>query len=154
MTGTGIASFDTMNAVLVIYYLVGFGMAVLVRTNQPWAWWLALLLTLALIAVGTFYYDPIILPGTPSRSTRLVRKCAVPGWGCSVLSLISAYSDCGRNLHHSLEREQEKPLLVATSTSPAIHGRLPRSTRRRQQPCRSFGDKRPARWWSVEPRVS
>lgn len=62
VSGTGIASFDTVNAVLFIYYLVGFGMAVLVRTNQRWAWWLVLLLTLALIAVGTFYYDPIILP--------------------------------------------------------------------------------------------
>ena len=62
MTRTGVASFDTFNAVLVIFYLVGFGMAVLVRTNHRWAWWLVLLLTLALIAIGTFYYDPTILP--------------------------------------------------------------------------------------------
>ena len=58
----GVSSFDTFNPALVIFYLIGFGMTVLVRTNQRWAWWLVLLFTLGLIALGTFYYDPVILP--------------------------------------------------------------------------------------------
>ena len=57
-----VSSFDTFNPALVIFYLLGFGMTVLVRTNQRWAWWLVLLFTLGLIALGTFYYDPVILP--------------------------------------------------------------------------------------------
>jgi hypothetical protein len=49
----GVSSFDTFNPVLVIFYLIGFGMTVLVRTNQRWAWGLVLLFTLGLIALGT-----------------------------------------------------------------------------------------------------
>ena len=58
----GVSPFDTFNPALALFYLIGFGMTVLVRTNQRWAWWLVLLFTLGLIALGTFYYDPVILP--------------------------------------------------------------------------------------------
>jgi hypothetical protein len=34
----GVSSFDTFNPALVLFYLIGFGMTVLVRTNQRWAW--------------------------------------------------------------------------------------------------------------------
>jgi hypothetical protein len=74
----GVSSFDTFNPALAIFYLIGFGMAVLVRTNQRWTWWLALLYTLGLIAVGTFYYDPIILPA---------RHPGLPDWFESVAYL-------------------------------------------------------------------
>jgi hypothetical protein len=58
----GVSSFDAFNSALAIFYLVCFGMTFLVRTNQRWAWWCMLLFTLGLIALGTFYYDPVILP--------------------------------------------------------------------------------------------
>lgn len=58
----GVSSFDTFHPALVLFYLISFGMTVLVRTNRRWAWWLVLLFTLGLIALGTFYYDPVILP--------------------------------------------------------------------------------------------
>src|SRR5260370_16447392 len=58
----GVSPFDTFNPALVIFYLIGFGITVLVRTNQRWAWWLGLLFPLGLIALGTFYSAPLILP--------------------------------------------------------------------------------------------
>lgn len=57
----GVSSYDTFNPALLLFYLMGFGMAALIRSNRRWAWWLVLLFTLVLIAMGTFYYDPIVL---------------------------------------------------------------------------------------------
>lgn len=56
-----ISSFDTFTPALATFYLVGFGMSVLVRSNRRWVWWPVLLYTLGLLALGTFYYNPNIL---------------------------------------------------------------------------------------------
>ena len=39
----GVSSFDTFNPALALFYLIGFGMTMLVRTNRRWVWWLELL---------------------------------------------------------------------------------------------------------------
>ncbi len=58
----GVSSFDAFNPTMAIFYLVCFAMTFLVRINKRWFWWLILLFTVGLIAIGIFYYDPIILP--------------------------------------------------------------------------------------------
>ena len=58
----GVSSFDAFNLSTAIFYLICFGMTFLLRINKLWFWWLILLFTLGLIAIGIFYYDPVILP--------------------------------------------------------------------------------------------
>lgn len=57
-----VSSFDVFTPTTAIFYLICFGMTMLVRINKLWFWWLILLFTLGLIAIGIFYYDPVILP--------------------------------------------------------------------------------------------
>jgi hypothetical protein len=44
------------------FYVIGFGLAVLVRTGWPWVTWTGLLMAVTLIGVSIFYYSPIMLP--------------------------------------------------------------------------------------------
>jgi hypothetical protein len=58
----GVTSFDAFNPMLAVFYVACFGMTFLARVQRRWISWLMLLFTLGLIAVGIFYYDPVILP--------------------------------------------------------------------------------------------
>jgi hypothetical protein len=44
------------------FYVIGFGLAVLVCAGWPWATWTGLLATTALIGVSILYYSPVMLP--------------------------------------------------------------------------------------------
>ena len=44
------------------FYVIGFVLAMLVRTGWPWVAWTALAIGVALIMVSIFYYSPTILP--------------------------------------------------------------------------------------------
>jgi hypothetical protein len=43
------------------FYVIGFGLAVLVRTGWPWATWTGLLATTALIGMSILYYSPVVM---------------------------------------------------------------------------------------------
>jgi ABC-type uncharacterized transport system permease subunit len=61
----GTSKYDSMRWLLTQgtpFYLIGFGLAVLVRTGWPWVTWTGLLVTTALIGVSIFYYSPLMLP--------------------------------------------------------------------------------------------
>ena len=48
------------------FYAVGFGLVALVLSDRTWAWWVVVVVVLALIGVGIFYY-PAVFP--PSAQT-------------------------------------------------------------------------------------
>ncbi len=61
---TGISEWDSMRSFLrqqPPFYAVGFGTTALVAVGFSWAVWLALIVSILVIAIGTFYYCPKIL---------------------------------------------------------------------------------------------
>lgn len=61
---TGITEWDSMRYLLrrqPPFYIIGFATTVLVALGFSWAVWLALILSIAVIGVGIFYYGPKIL---------------------------------------------------------------------------------------------
>ncbi len=61
---TGITEWDTMRYFLrrqPPFYAIGFATTALVAVGFSWAVWLALILSILVIAIGTFYYCPKIL---------------------------------------------------------------------------------------------
>ena len=60
----GIAEGDSMRSFLrrqLSFYAVGFATTALVAAGFSWAVWIALVLSILIILVGTFYYSPKIL---------------------------------------------------------------------------------------------
>jgi hypothetical protein len=58
----GVSSFDAWSFSEIVFYVVGFGMTLLVLLlRASWMWWVLLLFLLALIAIAIFYYDPVML---------------------------------------------------------------------------------------------
>ncbi len=53
---------DAKNPMVLPFYVVGFGLAALARTNKRWAWPVVAAVVLLLIAVGIFYYPTIFVP--------------------------------------------------------------------------------------------
>ena len=51
------------NPQLWVFYVIGFGLAVLVRTDRMWAWRVVGVAVLVLILVGIFYYPTVFVPG-------------------------------------------------------------------------------------------
>ena len=61
----GTSTYDSMRSFLsqaLPFYVVGFAVAVLLRTGWQWVTWTALVLGVVLILVSIFYYGPVMLP--------------------------------------------------------------------------------------------
>jgi hypothetical protein len=58
----GVSAFDAWSFLEIVFYVVCFGMTLLVLLlRAAWMWWALLLFLLGLIAIAVFYYDPVIL---------------------------------------------------------------------------------------------
>ena len=73
------------------FYAVGFGLVALVLSDRTWAWWVVVVVVLALIGVGIFYY-PTVFPRArrpPSPGSRTTST-----WGFWSSPSTSASSAC------------------------------------------------------------
>jgi hypothetical protein len=56
-----IPEYDAFTVVTGAAYLVFVGISALVLTGRRWAWWVVLILVLALLSVGVFWYYPVVV---------------------------------------------------------------------------------------------
>lgn len=54
-----VPEYDAFTLPIAVFYLLGFGLAFLVRTDRTWAWWLTLVVAIVLVMIGPLWYYPV-----------------------------------------------------------------------------------------------
>jgi hypothetical protein len=63
-TATGLTptGYNAVNPVMWLFYLLGYGTALLAWLDRPWAWWVVAVMVLGFLAVGILVYPPTFTP--------------------------------------------------------------------------------------------